>query len=77
MSRFVWWGGANVLERGGDTIGKDNVESVVGLLKDKNMDVKAVLLGGIKRRSISLDIEQGSVYCTEGDGSESLLWQSK
>ncbi|MHC4243681.1 MAG: chemotaxis protein CheD [Planctomycetota bacterium] len=69
-------GAGNVLKKQDDTICKNNIDSVVQLLKEKNIPVKAAVLGGIERKSISLDIESGSVYYTEGDREEKMLWKS-
>ena len=67
-------GGANVLDRKNDTICKDNIESVLELLEKKRIKVKARAVGGTNRRSVSLDIERGTVSYTEGDSSEMQLW---
>ena len=69
-------GGANVLERKDDTICRDNVESIIGLLKERDIKIKAGSLGGIQRRSVVFNVEEGGVYCSEGGGLERLLWQS-
>lgn len=67
-------GGANVLNRKEDSICKDNIESVLELLEKKRIKVKARAVGGTNRRSVSLDIEGGTVSYTEGDSSEMQLW---
>lgn len=69
-------GGGNVLKRNDDTIGKDNIESVVELLRKKRIKIKAEALGGTKRRSVSLDVERGSISYTEADENEKLLWKA-
>ena len=66
-------GGANVLKRNDDTIWKDNIDSVMELLKEKNIKIRAKALGGEERRSVSFDIERGIVSYREGDGEEKVL----
>ena len=69
-------GAGNVLKKQDDTVCKNNIESITQLLKEKNIPVRAAVLGGTERKSISLDIESGSVYYTEGDRKEKVLWKS-
>ena len=67
-------GGGNVLKRDDDTICDDNIKSVIDILTKKGIRIKAKSVGGTVRRTVSLDIEKGRVYCTEGDSAERLLW---
>jgi chemotaxis protein CheD len=69
-------GGANILGREDDTICKDNIKSVLELLAEKGLKIKARAVGGTERRSVSLDIESGIVLCTEGNGRETPLWRT-
>lgn len=69
-------GGANVLKRDDDTICSDNIESILRLLDEKSLKVTAQALGGIDRRSVFLDIEQGTVFYCEGDGSMQQLYSA-
>ncbi len=69
-------GGGNVLNREDDTICKDNIESALKLLSEKQLKVRAQAVGGTARRSVSLDVEHGIVSYTEGDGGEKLLWRA-
>ncbi|MBC8471041.1 MAG: chemotaxis protein CheD [Planctomycetes bacterium] len=69
-------GAGNILKKKDDTICKDNIESITQLLKEKHIPVRAAVLGGTERKSISMDIESGSVYYTEGDREEKMLWKS-
>jgi len=69
-------GGGNVLERDDDTICESNMESVRKILKNKEMEVKESVLGGTQRRSVSVDVEKGEVWYTEGDGEKKLLWKT-
>ena len=66
-------GGANVLKRKKDTICKDNADSVVKLLKEKQIPIRAVALGGTKRRSVVFNIQKKSIFYTEGDEEEKVL----
>lgn len=67
-------GGANVLQRIGDKIGDDNIESVENYLKQKNIEIKKKAIGGVLRRSAYLNVEQGKLYITEGDSESFLLY---
>ena len=69
-------GAGNVLKKKDDTVCKNNIESITQLLKEKNIPVRAAALGGTERKSISLDVESGSAYYTEGDREEKILWKS-
>lgn len=68
-------GAGNILRRKDDTICEANIESVTRILKEKNIAVKASVLGGTKRKSVFIDIDNGLVSYTEGDGKEKMLWQ--
>ena len=67
-------GGGNVLKKEDDMICKSNIASVIELLARRNMFAKAKVLGGVKRRSVSLDVKDGTVKYTEGDSGEINLW---
>lgn len=69
-------GAGNVLERDDDTICQSNITSVRKILADKNLGVKASGLGGTQRRSVAIDVENGQVEYTEGDGERKLLWKT-
>ena len=66
-------GGGNVLRKKGDEICKANIASVIGLLSQKNIYAQAKALGGIKRRSVSLNTASGIVTYTEGDSQDKIL----
>lgn len=66
-------GGGNILKRKDDTIGLDNITSVIDILQKEKIKIKAKSVGGTKRRSISLDVENGSIYYSVGNGMEKLL----
>lgn len=68
-------GGGNILKREDDTICKDNIESALKLLSEKQLKVRAQAVGGTARRSVSLDVEGGSIFYTEGDAEEKPLRQ--
>ncbi len=70
-------GGGNVLKKEDDTICNENIESALKLLKKKALKVRTQAVGGIIRRSVSLDVERGIVYCSEGNGNERELWRSE
>ena len=66
-------GGGNVLNRADDTICKDNIESILELLRKKHLKVRAQAVGGTNRRSVCLDIGRGIVSYSEGNGAEMQL----
>jgi len=69
-------GGANVLRRANDTIGTDNVESSLQILRQKGLKIVAEDNGGYERRNVSIDLEKGILSCTEGDSAERELWRA-
>ena len=69
-------GAGNVLHKKNDTICDANIESVTGILKEKNISVKVSVLGGTKRKSVFLDVEDGRVFYIKGDEKKKTLWQS-
>lgn len=68
-------GGANVLKREGDAIGKNNLESIEKLFQESQIDIKAQAVGGFERRTAVFDVDQRSIYFTVGDSKQKLLWQ--
>jgi len=70
-------GGGNVLNKEDDTICKDNIESALELLREKHLQVRAKAIGGTNRRSVSLDVERGIAFYTEGNGSKKQLWRAQ
>ena len=60
-------GGANVLKREKDTIGKDNLDSIERILQGKQIKIKERSIGGFERRTVLFDIERGCIYYTVGD----------
>jgi chemotaxis protein CheD len=74
---FCMIGGANVLKRKNDSIGKENIASIENLLIDKGLKVCSRELGGFERRTALLDIEKGCIYITVGDSKQIILWQTK
>jgi len=71
---FCLVGAGNVLKKENETICKDNIQSIINILNDKQLKISAKALGGTLRRSVRLDIENASVYFTEGESKEMLLW---
>lgn len=67
-------GAGNVLEKEDDTICESNIASVTAILKERNIPVRASVLGGHERKSVFLDSKTGSVSYTEGDISAKVLW---
>jgi chemotaxis protein CheD len=67
-------GAGNVLQKEGDNICKNNMRSVVAILSEKNIPVRASVLGGQERKSAFLDAQTGCVFFTQGNGSEKMLW---
>ncbi len=67
-------GGANVLKRKDDTIGQDNIDSVTELLTKQNIEIKAKSLCGFEKMSVTLDVENGHVYHSIGDGIDKLFF---
>jgi len=68
-------GGGNVLKRIEDTIGVDNFNSVVQILNNFKLEIKASLVKGTERRSVRFDIPQGTIYVATGDDKEKLLYK--
>ncbi len=68
-------GGANVLQREGDTIGEDNISSVEKYLGQYNSKLQKKAVGGILRRTVCLKLNEGEVYYTEGDSIQNLLYK--
>ena len=67
-------GGGNVLQKEDDTICDNNIKSVTAALKEKNIPVRASVLGGYERKSTFLNSETGCVFYSEGNEKEKLLW---
>jgi chemotaxis protein CheD len=69
-------GGGNVLQKKDDTICQKNIESVTKILQDFGLTIKAQFVGGMNRRNVSLDIENGTHFCSEGDTPEKVMWSA-
>jgi chemotaxis protein CheD len=67
-------GGANVLERQDDTICESNIKSTIEHLRKKHLEIVGEATGGTGRRNVWLDIAEGVIYYTEGDGGKMQLW---
>ncbi len=70
-------GAGNVMQIEDDTICKSNIESITQILKEKNIPIKAQVLGGTERKSVFMDVENGIISYTEGDEKEKVLWQAE
>jgi len=68
-------GGGNVLKDENDTLCRALIDSVTEILKQEGIRVMETAVGGVIRRSAWLNIEDGSVYCAEGDRTEALLYK--
>ena len=66
-------GGANMLQREDDAICQAIVDSVIELLHIQNIDIKEKSVGGSQRRSISMDVENGNIFYSVGEGADKLL----
>ena len=66
-------GGSNVLKRKDDTICQANINSVLEILDEKNIKIKAKSVGGTLRRSVLFDTKTGNVYHSIGDEDDKLL----
>ncbi len=68
-------GGANVLKKENDTISTELATSILGIIGEKELKIRATSLGGNERRIASLNPEMGVVYCTIGESPEMVLWK--
>ncbi len=68
-------GGANVLQRKDDIIWQNIIDSVEQIIRENGITVLAKSLGGVLRRSVSLDVETGLLNYTIGDDPEKLFWR--
>lgn len=69
-------GAGNVLQKADDTICSSNIESVKTILAEKKIPLKASVLGGYTRKSVSIDVQTGYVFYTEGDSELMRLQRS-
>ncbi len=69
-------GAGNVLKKEDDTICQANIESATSILREKNIPVRATALGATRRRTVSMNVENGRISFTEGDEEERTLWQA-
>jgi len=66
-------GGANVLKRPDDGVGRANIDSVREELEKRGIVIVAESVGDEIRRKISLDLSNGNLYCFEGDQTPKIL----
>ena len=69
-------GAGNVLQKEDDTVCEANIKSVLSILAEKNIVIRASVLGGIKRKSVFMDIENGCISYIEADDKEKILWKT-
>ena len=70
-------GGGNVLKKQDDTVCRDNIESTISLLDQKNIPIRAAVLGGIQRKGVYLDVQSGCISYTQGEDREKILWDTE
>ncbi len=68
-------GGANVLREAGKEVGVQNIHSIKQILAEYQLPIVAESLGGVKRRSVSYQVDTGEIYCAVGHGEPELLWE--
>ncbi|HNX90872.1 MAG TPA: chemotaxis protein CheD [Candidatus Omnitrophota bacterium] len=68
-------GAANVLNDDNDTVGKNNIQSVKKILFENNIPIRNESIGGNLRRGVALSLVDGTVYYTEGNDPEHVLWR--
>jgi chemotaxis protein CheD len=68
-------GGGNVLEREDDTLCGANISSVQQTLDSLRIVRVAEDVGGMLRRSLTVDVDSGRVLLTLGDGRYTVLWE--
>jgi len=69
-------GAANVLKKDDDAVCRENIESTNRQLAQRQIPVRAAVLGGTERKGVSMDLRSGTIFYTEGDGPEQLLWKA-
>lgn len=67
-------GAGNVLRNEEDTICSDNIRSVTTVLQEKNIPIRATVLGGYERKIAYLDAGTGRISFTVGSGARQSLW---
>ncbi len=70
-------GGGNVLKKESDTVCQRNIESVTSILNERGIDIKAVALGGMERKSVFMELPSGTVKYTQGNSKKMMLWDSR
>lgn len=68
-------GAGNVLRKEDDTICGNNIISVMSILSERGVPIRASILGGFLRKSIFMETHTGCVSYTEGEGPKTFLWQ--
>jgi len=66
-------GGANVLDRDDETIGRDNLDSLSQIIRTKGLKLLAQSVGGTLRRSVRFEISGGNISYTVGDDPKKIL----
>jgi chemotaxis protein CheD len=68
-------GGGNLLGDGHDSPGAETVRSLAEILHRMRIEPVVMEVGGIQRRSCTLDVHRGRVSCTIGDSAQRKLWE--
>jgi len=74
MTRLVFVGAGNVLEREDDTICTSNIRAVREEGVRRSLRIVAECLGGTERKRVRLDLQKGWVSCAVGDKPETVIW---
>lgn len=69
-------GAGNVLKRDNDSICRDNIKSVTGILEERDIPIKVMSLGGFSRRCTSVDVAAGQILCSVGDSQEKVIFKA-
>ncbi len=66
-------GGGNVLKIKNDDICRGNICSVIGYLKENNLEIVGSSVGGFQRRSVSVNVENGDIVYTLGNSAQKII----
>jgi chemotaxis protein CheD len=69
-------GGGNVLGEDHESPGPETARSLTEILGRSGIEPIATSLGGMERRSCTLDVASGRVTITVGDSAERTLWEA-
>ena len=69
-------GAGNVLKKEDDTVCQ-NIDYVTSILNDRGIEIKAIALGGMERKSVFMDLPSGAISYTQGNSEKMMLWDSR